>query len=118
MQRITPVLVFLVLSAGLGLALAISPPQPLNEKPVGWYPGDAGSPLYPYDNDIRSTVRKLDGVWNFKRDANNTGMAEGWYNLSGGLPQPTILMPVPASFNGKPCAAVSLVRPSFSPAVK
>ena len=51
--------------------------------------------LRPQDNPARETKR-LDGLWDFCRDAAGVGRTERWWLAP--LPQP-IQMPVPASFN-------------------
>ena len=40
----------------------------------------------------------MDGIWQFRIDDYDVGESERWYALTS-LPEPTILMPVPASYN-------------------
>ena len=53
--------------------------------------------LYPAESETRQ-VRSLDGLWEFRLDQNREGEKEKWFALPT-LPPPTILMPVPASYN-------------------
>ena len=53
--------------------------------------------LYPMESETRST-RSLDGLWQFRLDEYGVGEKERWFAMPN-LPQPTISMPVPASFN-------------------
>ena len=53
--------------------------------------------LYPSESETRQ-IRSLDGIWQFRLDEDGVGESEQWYALSN-LPEPTILMPVPASYN-------------------
>ena len=53
--------------------------------------------LYPSESEIRQ-IRSLDGLWTFRLDEQGRGEAEEWYTLPN-LPEPTIIMPVPSSFN-------------------
>ena len=53
--------------------------------------------LYPAESETRQ-VRSLDGLWEFRLDKNREGESGKWYALPS-LPPPTILMPVPASYN-------------------
>ncbi|XP_049786984.1 beta-glucuronidase-like [Schistocerca cancellata] len=54
--------------------------------------------LYPRESESRE-VRPLDGLWNFKLDADEVGYTEAWFNddltKTGGV----LTMPVPASYN-------------------
>lgn len=51
--------------------------------------------LYPVENRVRE-VKNLNGIWEFKVDADNVGLSEKWYEkpLTGTIP-----MAVPASYN-------------------
>ncbi len=51
--------------------------------------------LYPQTNSKRLAV-KLDGIWQFRKDPHNVGLAENW---AACVPQGTIPMPVPGAFN-------------------
>lgn len=51
--------------------------------------------LYPIENRVRE-VKNLSGIWKFKVDTNNTGIAEKWYESPL---KDTIPMAVPASYN-------------------
>jgi beta-glucuronidase len=53
--------------------------------------------LYPAESETRQ-VRSLDGLWEFRLDEYDVGESEKWYAMPN-LPSPTILMPVPASYN-------------------
>ncbi|CAF0905037.1 unnamed protein product [Rotaria sp. Silwood1] len=53
--------------------------------------------LYPAESETRQ-IRSLDGLWQFRLDEDGVGETEQWYAKSN-LPPPTILMPVPASYN-------------------
>ena len=53
--------------------------------------------LYPAESETRQ-IRSLDGLWQFRLDENGVGETERWFAMPN-LPEPTILMPVPASFN-------------------
>ena len=53
--------------------------------------------LYPSESETRQ-IRSLDGIWQFRLDEDGVGESEQWYALPN-LPEPTILMPVPASYN-------------------
>ena len=53
--------------------------------------------LYPAESETRQ-VRQLDGIWSFRLDEAGAGENEKWYSLPN-LPEPTIPMPVPASYN-------------------
>lgn len=53
--------------------------------------------LYPSESETRQ-IRSLDGLWTFRLDEQGRGEAEQWYALPN-LPEPTILMPVPSSYN-------------------
>ena len=53
--------------------------------------------LYPFESETRQ-IRSLDGLWQFRLDEQGLGEAEQWYALPN-LPPPTMLMPVPASYN-------------------
>ena len=53
--------------------------------------------LYPAESETRQ-VRQLDGIWSFRLDEAGAGESEKWYALPN-LPEPTIPMPVPASYN-------------------
>ena len=53
--------------------------------------------LYPEESEVRET-RSLDGLWQFRLDEDGVGEAERWFAMKS-LPEPTILMPVPSSFN-------------------
>jgi len=51
--------------------------------------------LYPIENKVRE-VKNLNGIWNFKIDIDNVGLAQKWYERP--LTEP-IPMAVPASYN-------------------
>lgn len=51
--------------------------------------------IYPQSNLLRRAL-KLDGIWQFKKDAEDIGLHESWYAK---IPESTIPMPVPAAFN-------------------
>ena len=53
--------------------------------------------LYPSESETRQ-VKSLDGLWSFRLDEQGQGEAEKWFDLPN-LPEPTILMPVPSSYN-------------------
>jgi beta-glucuronidase len=53
--------------------------------------------LYPAESETRQ-VRSLDGIWSFRLDEDGVGESERWFAMPH-LPEPTILMPVPAAFN-------------------
>jgi beta-glucuronidase len=53
--------------------------------------------LYPEESETRQ-IRSLDGLWSFRLDEQGMGETERWFALPN-LPEPTILMPVPASYN-------------------
>ena len=53
--------------------------------------------LYPAESETRQ-IRSLDGLWSFRLDEDGVGESEQWFNMPN-LPEPTILMPVPASYN-------------------
>ena len=53
--------------------------------------------LYPSESETRQ-LRKLDGIWQFRLDDYGVGEKEKWYSLPS-LPEPTIPMPVPSSYN-------------------
>ena len=53
--------------------------------------------LYPAESETRQ-IRSLDGIWQFRLDEDGVGESERWYALPN-LPEPTIPMPVPASYN-------------------
>lgn len=57
--------------------------------------------LYPRESETRE-VKSLDGLWNFVR-SNTTqpqqGLTERWFDADLSRSQPTIRMPVPASYN-------------------
>ena len=53
--------------------------------------------LYPAESETRQ-IRSLDGLWEFRLDKNREGETGKWFHLPA-LPPPTILMPVPASYN-------------------
>ena len=53
--------------------------------------------LYPAESETRQ-VRSLDGLWQFRLDEAGVGETERWFAMNA-LPEPTIPMPVPASFN-------------------
>ena len=61
-----------------------------------WAVGTEGL-LYPAESETRQ-IRSLDGIWQFKLDDDGVGETEKWYALPS-LPEPTIPMPVPASYN-------------------
>ena len=52
--------------------------------------------LHPQESESRE-IKSLDGLWRFKADASGVGMRDNWE--LGPLPSPTMLMPVPASYN-------------------
>jgi beta-glucuronidase len=53
--------------------------------------------LYPAESETRQ-IRSLDGIWSFRLDEDGVGEAERWFARPH-LPEPTILMPVPSSYN-------------------
>jgi beta-glucuronidase len=53
--------------------------------------------LYPAESETRQ-IRSLDGLWSFRLDEEGVGESEQWFSMPN-LPEPTILMPVPASYN-------------------
>jgi len=53
--------------------------------------------LYPAESETRQ-IRSLDGLWQFRLDEQGVGETERWFAMPN-LPEPTILMPVPASYN-------------------
>ena len=53
--------------------------------------------LYPSESDTRQ-IRSLDGIWQFRLDEQGVGEKEKWFALPT-LPEPTIPMPVPSSYN-------------------
>lgn len=53
--------------------------------------------LYPRETETRQLL-SLDGLWSFRLDEQGVGESERWFTLPH-LPPPTILMPVPSSFN-------------------
>jgi len=53
--------------------------------------------LYPAESEKRQ-IRSLYGLWSFRLDEDGEGEAEKWFALPY-LPEPTILMPVPAFYN-------------------
>ncbi len=53
--------------------------------------------LYPAESETRQ-IRSLDGIWQFRIDEQGVGEVEKWFALPN-LPEPTIPMPVPASYN-------------------
>ena len=53
--------------------------------------------LYPAESETRQ-IRSLDGIWQFRLDEYGVGEREKWYAMQN-LPEPTIPMPVPASYN-------------------
>lgn len=59
--------------------------------------GSINGLLYPAESETRQ-IRSLDGLWEFRLDDYGNGEAEQWY-AKPNLPPPTILMPVPASYN-------------------
>ncbi|CAF1157064.1 unnamed protein product [Rotaria sordida] len=61
-----------------------------------WYCAVNGL-LYPAESETRQ-IRSLDGLWQFRLDEDGVGETEQWF-AKPNLPQPTILMPVPASYN-------------------
>lgn len=52
--------------------------------------------LYPIDTETRE-VRDLNGLWDFRLDADDRGVSEGWYREP--WPAGAMTMPVPASYN-------------------
>jgi beta-glucuronidase len=52
--------------------------------------------LYPRESETRQ-VKELSGIWQFHADFKSSGLKEKWYE--SGLPDNSIPMPVPASFN-------------------
>ncbi len=52
--------------------------------------------LYPRETQTRE-VKDLSGIWDFKPDTDNTGLAEKWFSQP--LKSPVLAMPVPASYN-------------------
>ncbi len=52
--------------------------------------------LYPIDTETRE-VRDLNGIWDFRLDAEDDGLAAGWFG--GDWHGQRIAMPVPASYN-------------------
>jgi beta-glucuronidase len=61
-----------------------------------WWVGTHGL-LYPAESETRQ-IRSLDGLWQFRLDEQGVGEIERWFAMPN-LPDPTILMPVPASYN-------------------
>ena len=59
--------------------------------------GGVAGLLYPSESETRH-VKSLDGLWSFRLDEYEQGENERWFALAH-LPEPTILMPVPASYN-------------------
>ena len=53
--------------------------------------------LYPEESEARQ-IRSLDGLWQFRLDEDGVGETERWF-AQPKLPEPTIPMPVPSSFN-------------------
>ena len=53
--------------------------------------------LYPMESETRQ-VRSLDDLWQFRLDEDGLGESERWFAMPS-LPEPTILIPVPAAFN-------------------
>jgi beta-glucuronidase len=53
--------------------------------------------LYPAGSETRQ-IRSLDSIWQFRLDEEGVGETERWFALPN-LPEPTILIPVPASYN-------------------
>ncbi len=53
--------------------------------------------LYPTESETRQ-IRSLDGLWQFRLDEDGVGETERWFAMAN-LPEPTILMPVPFSYN-------------------
>ena len=53
--------------------------------------------LYPSESETRQ-VKSLDDLWSFRLDEQGVGETERWFALPN-LPGPTILMPVPSSYN-------------------
>ena len=53
--------------------------------------------LYPSESETRQ-IKSLDGLWQFRLDDHNQAEQEKWFALPN-LPEPTILMPVPSSYN-------------------
>lgn len=52
--------------------------------------------LYPIDSETRE-VRDLNGIWDFRLDAEDRGVGEGWFQV--GWQGSRLAMPVPASYN-------------------
>ncbi|CAF1002365.1 unnamed protein product [Rotaria sordida] len=61
-----------------------------------WYAATHGL-LYPAESETRQ-IRSLNGLWQFRLDEEGVGETERWFAMLN-LPQPTILVPVPASYN-------------------
>ena len=59
--------------------------------------GNINGLLYPAESETRQ-IRSLDGIWQFRLDQQKQAESEKWYALPN-LPEPTIPMPVPASYN-------------------
>ncbi|CAF0954769.1 unnamed protein product [Adineta steineri] len=53
--------------------------------------------LYPAESETRQ-VKSLDGLWHFRLDEQGVGENERWF-AQPNLPEPTIFMPVPSSYN-------------------
>ena len=53
--------------------------------------------LYPVVSETRQ-IRSLDGLWQFKLDEQGEGQTQKWFTLPT-LPEPTLPMPVPSSYN-------------------
>ena len=53
--------------------------------------------LYPTGSETRQ-IRSLDGIWQFRLDEQGVGESEKWFSMPN-LPEPTIPMPVPSSYN-------------------
>ena len=53
--------------------------------------------LYPAESETRQ-IRSLDGLWQFRLDEDGVGESERWFAMAH-LPEPTIFMPVPSSYN-------------------
>ena len=53
--------------------------------------------LYPAESKTRQ-IKSLDGLWQFRLDEDEVGEIEQWF-AKPNLPPPTLLMPVPASYN-------------------
>ncbi len=61
-----------------------------------WFAATDGL-LYPAESETRQ-IRLLDGLWQFRLDEDGVGETERWF-LMPHLPEPTILMPVPSSYD-------------------